>query len=447
MQTLKKYQELILGIDDAHHEGCGIAHYEGQVIFVSQALPSERVRLRITKVRSTHAEAEVIEWLEKSPERIVPECQAFERCGGCLWQHASKSLQQKIKIQHLKQLFHAHHLPLEVDCEPAFLSPYGYRRRARLSVRYDRKKDRVLVGFREKHSHFVTETAHCPVLKNPDWPKRLSDLLVTLDARMLIPQLEYYASKEGEAFGIRTLSALAPSDVHKLMAFMEQWNIRLWIQPHAQMRVIALDPTEDITMLCGRIRALHETGWGGDAIQLTYPIADLEMAAGPFDFVQINQEVSDWMFHQALAWLNPQPTERLLDLFCGLGPFALHFAPHVLEAHGMELDPAMVQRAQAAAPAHLRFEVANLFMPPHDNLGHYDLVIIDPPRSGMEHCAAWIHKIQPRAVLYVSCHPATMVRDLAPLILDGSYRIQKIAAMDMFAQTKHMEAMVLLERR
>jgi len=434
--TLTKGQVIRAHITDMTHDGYGSVTIDGITIKAHKAVIGDDVTLSIHKIRHGEALATIDTIHTPSPDRVTPPCAHFAICSGCTWQHIHTQLQHTIKKDHLRSLFVSHNLPFDtIPYEHAFLAQYHYRRRARLSVRYDAKKDRMYVGFREIHPRFIANIEQCPILVEESWPKLWCAILYKLECRALIPQLEILHGDTETAFILRILTTPSTHDIQLLKEYAVLHNIRLFLQTTSKLTV------HDIT-------AYTDTH---TQPTIAYTSGGVTIHAGPFDFVQINKKVADWMLDTAYAWLQPQTTDTLLDLFCGLGPFSLYFAPHVARVHGIELEESMVHKAREHAQNlsydHITFATLDLFHPPQDTThAHYDIMIVDPPRSGMNFLAEWVDKYSPKSILYVSCNATTMVRDIAPLLHHKKYTLRHIALMDMFAQTIHYEVMVMLEK-
>ena len=446
---LIKGQHLRLNITEIQPDGYGVGQWEAYRVFVYQTITGDEVTVEVTRIKAQQVYAKIVEIHQPSPHRVTPLCTHFGVCGACTWQHVHRALQISMRRDQIIELFQTAQLPLDTTIiEDVFLSAYQYRRRARLSVRYDKKKDKMYVGFREIDPRFIAKISTCVILENPLWPKRWIELFHQLECRALIPQLEYMSGANEECFIIRLLGVPSLSDLEKIHAFRNQYSIRIFIQAHSALNVIEM--TDDLQVTHNNIHKQSEGILGDGTERIDYQCGKLTLNAGSFDFIQINKEIAQWMLENALLWLNPRPEDTLLDLCCGLGPFALTFAPYVKHAHGIELEESMVNKAREHAQKYLltntTFQKGDLFNPPGETVTNYDLLIVDPPRSGLSHLSAWVKAVQPRALLYVSCNADTMVRDITPLLQSGEYQLTRLAVMDMFAQTKHAETMILLTK-
>lgn len=426
-------------IESSSHDGRGVARLDGKATFVHGALPGERVRLRVVRRHRNFDEAETEAVLEPSPDRVEPRCPRFGVCGGCSLQHLAPRAQIAAKQQALLDaLRHIGQVePEEVFAPIVASSPWGYRRKARLGVKYVAKKSRVLVGFRERSSGFVTETEHCPVLQ----PRvgealgALAELIGGLDIRDRIPQVELAMGDDTCILVFRVLAPPTALDADRLRSFGAAHGIAVYVQEGG------LDS----------IRPLDAPG-----VSLTYalPDFDLELAFRPGDFTQVNFEVNRLMVARAVELLRPQPHERVLDLFCGLGNFTLPLARRTAEAVGVEGEAGLVAQARANAARNgidtARFFTANLYgsleAEPwlHER---FDAALLDPPRTGALEILALLPRLGVKRLVYVSCYPGTLARDAAELVQRQGYRLLGVGAMDMFPHTAHVESIAVFERR
>jgi len=429
-----------LVIDRLSHEGRGIAHHEGRIVFVEQALTGERVLASFTNIKGNYAEAAAQEILEPSPLRVEPPCPHYRVCGGCSLQHMDSSAQLQFKEAMVHEKL-SHGIGDAGYQRLAVISSntQGYRRKARLAVRHVGKKERVLVGFRERSSSFIADMDSCLVLD----PKvgRLLPLLATLiqsmDASRQLPQVEVAVGDELEgkpscALVFRHLAPLSPADIDRLLVFAVEQSLDLYLQPKGPETV----------------HKLHPAG-SPERLYYRHPVFSLELAFHPMDFTQVNAAVNQAMVIRALELLDPQPDESVLDLFCGLGNFTLPLARKAGQVLGVEGVQEMVLRGDENAArngiANARFVCADLTQPPHEHewlRQGFDKVLLDPPRSGAIEVLPAVIAAQPRRIVYVSCNPATLARDAAWLAEHG-YRLHAAGAMDMFPHTGHVEAIAL----
>lgn len=420
--------------DDLSHDGRGVATVAEKTVFVHGALPGERVLARITGRRRHYDEAETLQVLEASPDRIEPRCPHFGQCGGCSLQHLDPARQIEAKqgtlVQNLSRIGKVE--PREVW--PPLTGPlWGYRRKARLSVRHVRKKERVLVGFRERYGRFVADMSECHVLD----PRiacqltRLSELIYGLQARSSIPQIEVACGDDGCALVFRHLEPLAAADEEKLRDFSRQTGIGVLLQPAGPDSIHALEP---------------------DAVELSFALPEfgVRLFFGPSDFVQVNAEMNRAMVGRAVELLEPDRQDRVLDLFCGLGNFTLPLATRAGEVIGVEGGAELVRKAAMNAARNglenTRFHVADLNRDPGAApwlKEPCDKVLLDPPRSGAESILPHIAASGARRLVYVSCHPASLARDAGILSTRLGFDLLGAGVMDMFPHTGHVESIAL----
>lgn len=421
-----------LTIERLANDGRGIAFVDGRSWFVAGALPGEEVEARVLATRAQVVEARVERVLQAAELRRAPACAHAGSCGGCTLQHLPHEEQLALKRRSL-----AEQLQRLAGVEPGEWAPplvgpeLAYRRRARIAVRWDAKGKRLEVGFRAAASQDIVAIDDCPVLVQPLQPilRALPALLRGLDKPQALGHVELFHGTQA-ALLLRHTAPLGEMDVQRLRAFCAAHDAQLWLHG-------AGEPEAD--------RPGLELGYRLDAF-------GLQLSYRPGDFVQVNGQVNQAMVEQALDWLAPQTEERVLDLFCGLGNFALPLAQRVREVVAVEGVEAMVERARCNAEANglgnLHFFRADLSKPlagaPWAARG-FDAILLDPPRDGAFEVVKEIDRLGARRLVYVSCNPATLARDAAELIRQG-YRLQRAGILDMFPQTAHVEAMALFER-
>ena len=425
-------------VGDLTHDGLGVARVEGKVVFIDGALPGEEVRFRVTRNRGRFDEGEVTEVLTPSPDRVEPRCPHFGVCGGCSLQHLAPDAQVRFKQGRLlESLVHIGRVePAEVL--PPLTGPvWGYRRKARLSVEYLRREARLALGFRERRSQRVAALTRCEVLA-PLIGERLETLrgvLESLSVRQQIPQVEVGAGDLDTALVVRHLKPLGEADGQRLAAFGEEHGLQVFAQPRGPNSVTPL--------------------WPFDPRPLTYRLSpwDVELRFRPTDFTQVNAGINAGMVRLALDLLDAGPTDRVLELFCGLGNFTLPLARQAGHVVGVEGDPALVARARGNADLNgidnVEFHTADLTQavaggswlePPADRL------LLDPPRSGALEVIRGLKAPLPVRIVYVSCNPETLARDAHELVHLHGYRLARAGVMDMFPHTAHVEAIALFDR-
>lgn len=425
-----------LQITALSHDGRGIGRIEGKTVFVDSALPSETVKFVYTQKRGKFDEGRTVEVLQPSVERVQPQCAQAHLCGGCSLQHMEPQAQIAMKQGVLmEQLQHFGELQPEEVLAPLTGPIYGYRRKARLGVKYVAKKESVLVGFREKRNSFLAEIDQCHVLAEEVGLKfpELKQLVMSLQARSTIPQIEVAKGDDAVAIIVRHMEPLTDQDQAAILSFCQQHNLQLYLQP-------------------GGNDTVHKVWPEGEA-RLSYSLPEfgLNMKFHPTDFTQVNQDINQDMIRMAMDFMDIQPGERILDLFCGLGNFTLPLATKAAEVVGVEGDDAMVVRGRENAEHNglnnVSFYGADLTKPFDDQpwgRGGFDKILIDPPRSGALEIVSKMTVFKPKRIVYVSCNPATLARDAGELKKQG-YKLLKAGVMDMFPHTTHVESIAVFE--
>jgi 23S rRNA (uracil1939-C5)-methyltransferase len=418
------------------HEGRGVAHIDGETVFIHGALPGERVRFRYLRRRRGIGEGEVAEVLQPSPERLAPRCAHFGVCGGCSLQHLPAERQRRLKQDVLRtQLERIGRVAPDRWLPPLTASDWGYRRKARLAVKLVPKKGGVLVGFRERGSSFVAALESCEVL-DPRVGRRLRELAALIEGLSVVrqlPQIEVAIGDDAVGLVFRHLAPLTAEDRAKLVAFGQCHGFLIYLQPGNENSVQLL--------------------WPGDG-ELTYrlPAFDLELAFRPTDFTQVNADLNRKMVDRAIELLDPQPSDSVLDLFCGLGNFTLPLARRAGQVVGVEGEAGLVGRARDNARRNgldnCELHVADLAGDVRDlpwMRRHYDRMLLDPPRSGGAELIPQVAGLGVSRLVYVSCNPATLARDAGLLVHDHGYRLRAAGIMDMFPHTAHVESIAVFE--
>ena len=436
-----EFEDGSVAIESVDLEGRGIARRQGKVVFVEGALPGERVMLKVTKRKPSYELAEAERVVRASPQRVAPRCAHFGVCGGCAMQHMDPAAQVAIKQRVLEDtLWHIGKLVPQRVLPPIHGPAWGYRYRARLSVRVVVKKGGVLVGFRERRSSYVADMRECHVL-DPHVASLLvplREMVAAMPARDRVPQIEVAVGDNHVVLVLRHLIPLVDEDLAVLREFAARHDIHWWLQPKGPDTVHPLEP-EDI-----------------DGLAYTLPEFGLRMPFKPTDFTQVNHAINRVLVSRAIALLEPQPEDRVADLFCGLGNFTLALATRCREVVGVEGSQALTDRALDAArrhgvDAHTAFSTLNLFEVDETwlrSLGHFDRMLIDPPREGalaVAKALATLGADRPRRIVYVSCNPATLARDAAILVHEGGYTLKAAGVVNMFPHTAHVESIAVLE--
>ena len=424
-------------IIDLTHDGQGVADLDGHRVFVSGALPGEFVRLAPRRRRRRYQEADLVRVLRSVESRVDPPCPYFGRCGGCAVQHLAYAKQVEFKETVVREA-----LARLADLEPAeWLAPiigpeWYYRRRARLGVRFVAGKGRVLVGFKERATRYITDMSNCRVLVQPldALPGQLATLITQMTLKQRLPQAELAAGESARAVVLRVLDAPTEEDLRLLIEFGQQHEIDVYLQRGGPGTVQALDPETTKPLAYG----LPEFG--------------LTLEFAPTDFVQVNARVNEAMVSWTVEQLGVESSDRVLDLYCGLGNFSLPLARRAAMVVGVEGEGGLVARAAHNARRNglenTRFVTADLSEPGWSFMREsWDLVVLDPPRSGAHVAVTQMARMGPRRIAYVSCHPATLARDAKELIDSQGYRLRAVGIADMFPHTHHVETLALFERR
>ncbi|MEK7438578.1 MAG: 23S rRNA (uracil(1939)-C(5))-methyltransferase RlmD [Pseudomonadota bacterium] len=429
-------------IESLDREGRGIARVEGKAIFIEGGLPGETVSYASYRRKPSYEQAVATAIHETSAERELPRCPHFGVCGGCSMQHLEARAQVAAKQRVLEDsLWHIGKLRPETMLRAIYGLAWGYRQRARLSVRLVAKKGGVLVGFHERKSSFIADMTSCEVL-----PRTVSNLLPPL--RRLIaglsnparlPQIELAVGEAVTVLVLRILDPLSAADEEALRNFASRHGIQFWLQRAGPDTAVAFFPE--------------------DAPPLYYclPEFGVQIRFRPTDFTQVNHAVNRILVRHAMALLDPRPGERIADLFCGMGNFSLPIASRGAEVLGVEGNAELVRRAEANArenglAARARFQTANLFEAANcaafgsDDGGGFDKLLIDPPRDGAMEVVKALGRGGPRRIVYVSCDPATLARDAQVLVQVKGYRLVAAGVINMFPHTSHVESIALFEK-
>jgi len=460
-----------LSIESLDSDGLGVARRpDGKVVFVEGALPFEQVSVSVHRRKNNWEQATLTQLHRASSQRVAPMCPHFGvhqgACGGCKMQHLDIRAQVAVKQRVLEDnLWHLAKVRPDQMLRPIEGPSWGYRYRARLTVRYVRRKSTVLVGFHERKSSYVADMGVCPIL-----PAHVSALLMplrtlilSLEALETCPQIELACGDQVTALVLRHLEPLSSSDMAKLRSFARQHvGVQWWLQSKGPDTAALLDP-------------------GGVDISYALPEFGIVMPFKPTDFTQVNPYINRVLVARALRLLDVQPTDRVIDWFCGLGNFTLPLATQAGQVLGVEGSPALVARAQqnylknkAVAPdgkslCDTNFVARNLFeMTPQmlQDDGNAERWLIDPPREGafsLVRSLADLHQRQsavppdtaeagtvgwkpPRRIVYVSCNPATLARDAGLLVHQAGYRCRYAGVVNMFPHTAHVESVAVFDR-
>jgi 23S rRNA (uracil1939-C5)-methyltransferase len=423
-----------LTIDSLDHHLTGVGRIQGKACFVEHVLPQERVLVQITEQKKQVSFGQLKKILQPSPERQTPFCAVADQCGGCNAQMIPLVMQQQSKVVGVRQLF-SKLAKIELPDPECIISgaERHYRRVTRLAVKYDKQKKRIQLGFRQKQNQQIVEIRECPVLTG-----RLSALLVplrqllmSLATRREIGHLELYDTESGITILFRFIDAITEADRQLLLEFGAAHASQIYVQT------------------CDTPEALVP-----DAPLPFYEVPDVRLHYAGGDFIQVNPEINLALVDQVLSWLAPTAEDRVLDLFCGIGNFSLPLARRAKAVCGIEGVPSMVARAsenakqnQIANAAFYRADLTKI-----DEYSQavwaqscYDLILLDPGRSGAADIMSWLAKSQARRIVYVSCNPVTAARDC--FMLQSAYNVKQWGVFDMFPHTGHIESLFLFERK
>lgn len=417
-------------VERLDHHGAGIAYLKKKPLFIDGALPGEEVVTQLVEEKSKFARGKLIKILKPSDTRVEPFCPHYHECGGCDLQHLDYNQQLTYKQQTLRQLMRKFSgNDIELDA-PLLGDSLAYRRRARVSLFVDKKTRQLHFGFRKKQSKQIVQVTDCPVLA-PELNVLLPEIYSALKAFKKPEQLghvELVLGDNGPCITLRHLSALTASETQSLTELAKRRNASLYLMP----------ATDQLNLVEGDMPFYQEVG--------------VKIPFAPNNFIQVNQAVNQKMVKQAVDWLDPQKSDRVLDLFCGVGNFSLPIAKLAKHVVGVEGVAEMVEKATNNASLNqinnAQFYHANLeqdFEGQVWSAERFDKVLLDPARAGASGIIDQVSELGAQRVVYVSCNPATLARDSQSLMEQG-YKLTKLGMLDMFPHTSHLESMALFEK-
>ncbi len=423
-------------IEALSNEGRGIARVDGRTVFVDQALAGETVSFKYTRLNSKIGEARVVDVIKASPQRVDAKCSVFGICGGCSLQHMASSDQLQLKQSTL--LHHLEHLASVApdNILTSLEGPlWGYRHKARLGVRYVPKKERVLVGFRERGTSYITDTSRCEILhpRIGELIEELADCIARMTIKQRIPQIEVAVGDEQVVLVFRHLDEMPDEDRQLLKQLAEQHELVVYLQAGSPDDLEALYPQQP------------------DKLFYALPEHDIRIEFEPSDFTQVNPVLNRKMIDCTIALLELKEDDSVLDLFSGLGNFSLPMARHCAQVTAVEGALSLVQKGRDNAVRNginnIEFVMADLYSDEIANAPwlktQYDKILLDPPRSGAEAVLKYLAKMNADRIVYVSCHPATLARDAEVLVNQLGYRLTDAGVMDMFPHTGHVESIAV----
>jgi 23S rRNA (uracil1939-C5)-methyltransferase len=429
----------VLTVESLDQEGRGVARRDGKAVFIEGALPGETVACTAHRTKASYEIAKLDRVIKESSSRVVPRCPHFGVCGGCSLQHLDARAQVAVKQRVLEDsLWHIGRVRPE-QMLPAIHGPaWGYRHRARLAVRHVPKKGGALVGFHERKSSYVADMGSCEVL-----PRRMSDLIRplrelvnVLSIRSRLPQIEVALGEEADVLVLRVLEPLLPPDVEALRAFADRHGVRLYLQTRGPDSAAPMSAADE-----------------GD-VYYALPEFDLRIGFSPTEFTQVNHAVNQVLVRRALALLDPQAGERIVDMFCGIGNFTLAIARRGAMVLGIEGSTELVRRATrnaelnalSGAASFAAMDLYRLDAARLEKFGRFDRWLLDPPRDGAVELVKALPDDGPRRLVYVSCNPGTLARDAGLLTQARGYRLTAAGVVNMFPHTSHVEAIAVFDR-
>jgi 23S rRNA (uracil1939-C5)-methyltransferase len=422
-------------VDTLNHEGAGVVR-GGKTAFVSGALPGETVSFIRRRRHRQHDEAELLDVIEPAAERVAPRCAHFGICGGCALQHLDSGAQLIIKERQLREsLERVGRVAPREWLAPLTGPQWEYRRRARLGARFVHARGRSMVGFREHFSSHIAELARCEVLAPPVGAllAPLGELLTRLAIRERVPQIEVAVAENAVVLVMRVLDPPTPEDGQLLLEFEQAHGVRFFMQSAGPDSVRPLrDPPV--------------------ALEYTLPEFDLRLQFEPGDFIQVNAELNRSLVSRVVELLQLEAQSEVLDLYCGLGNFTLPMARRAARVTGVEGEASLVERSRANAErngiANAAFHSANLagadFAAAPWAGRPYSHVLLDPPRVGAREVLPLLQRVGARRLVYVSCHPGSLARDLGILVHELGFELLAAGVADMFPQTTHVESLAVL---
>lgn len=419
-------------------------HRGQKVVFVEGALPGEQIRYRLQKKRRSYLEGQLLEIIRPSSQRVQPRCRYFSQCGGCALQHLNSRAQLAVKQRHLEDnLWHIGKTKAAHILRPIAATDWGYRHRARLSVRYVEKRGGILIGFHERKSSYVADMLSCEILPQPisSLLPLLRQLIASLSIYDRIPQIELAIGAEVNALVLRILMPLTDEDKTKLCQFADTYHVQFWLQPEGPESVYCLYPQDQ-------------------KLRYTLPAFGISMPFLPTDFTQVNHKINQVLIRHALTLLDVQANETILDLFCGIGNFTLPLATQSHAVVGIEGSEVLCTRAQENAELNqlghkTKFIHQNLFAVDAQHIrawGKFARWLIDPPREGAYAIVLALAKLKenapeylPQRMVYVSCNPATLARDTDVLVHQAGYQLSAAGVVNMFPHTNHIESIAVFD--
>ncbi len=425
-------------IESLSHDGRGVAHVDGKVVFIDEALPGETVEFIYTDNRKDFSEGRVESLSNPSEHRVTPECPHFGRCGGCSFQHVKNEDQIKLKQALLIEQFERIGKVSIPQIWPALTGPFwAYRSKARMGVKYVPKKGRVLVGFRERRNPFLAEIESCQVMQPivGENLMALSEMIGKLSIKDKIPQIEVAIGEEDCVLAFRVLEPPLPEDLEIMKAFGLKHEIQICLQSKGPDTIKPIEGNEEIIP------------------SYELPEQKIRFNFKPAMFTQVNYAINRKMINRVIEEFNLSKEDTVLDLFCGLGNFSLPMATKAGRVIGVEGDLPLVnfakENAQLNQLDNVDFFVADLSKDVSQMAWakqKFNKILLDPSRAGASEVLSNLRYWQPDQIIYVSCNPSTLARDTGILVNELGYKLIKAGVMDMFPQTGHVESIALFSK-
>lgn len=440
-----------LTITDLNDNGDGVGRCQGRVVFVPDTVTGDHALVRLVRVKPNYAIAKLHQLLEPSSHRIRPRCIVADKCGGCQWQHIAYDYQQSVKqnlvIQALTRIGGFNSIPIAPILTPD--SSLAYRNKSTYPLKHS-AKGQVQAGYYQKGTHHLINLNQCPVQDS-----RLNPLLAQI--KQDIQELGWSVYDEHRHQGqLRHLSLRIGRRTGEMLLTLvaTDWNLpnlelqaQTWLRRYPNLVGVCVNVNRD------RTNAIFgsQTHCVGGQPYLQEHFAGLEFQLRPETFFQVNTEVAEALLNVMVQQLALQGNELFVDAYCGIGTFTLPLAKQVQQAWGIEIQETAVDQARRNAQlneiTNVTFQTGSVqTVLPQLGIAP-NVVLLDPPRKGCDPTVLeTLLSVAPERLVYVSCKPATLARDLKQLCQYGGYRLAHLQAADFFPQTPHVECAAFLVR-
>ncbi|WP_411954858.1 23S rRNA (uracil(1939)-C(5))-methyltransferase RlmD [Alkalibacillus sp. S2W] len=447
---VKKNEYIDLTFSDLTHEGEGVGKLDGYPIFVPYGLPGESAKVKVIKVKKNLAFGKLIERYDTSEHRIEPPCDVFYKCGGCQIQHMTYERQLTMKQNQVQDVMKKIAQMPDVPVHPTLgmNEPWNYRNKVQIPV--GKRDGKVITGFYQKRTHNIIDMDTCPVQSdaNDEVVRGIRDIIEELNIqpyneethegviRHIVLRTGYHTNEMMVVIVTKT------KDLPKQKEFIEKIKAL-----HPGIKGIIQNINADKTNVIMGDKS--HTLWGNDVI--VDRIHDLEFAISAQSFYQVNPEQTEKLYDQALKYAQLSGKETVIDAYCGIGTISLFLAQHAKQVYGVEVVPQAVDDAKANAKRN-HIDNADFFVGEAEKVMPWwkaqglnpDVIVVDPPRKGCdEKLLQAMVDMEPDRIVYVSCNPSTLARDLA-ILADSGYETQEIQPVDMFPQSSHVESVTRL---